>query len=641
MKMKGRLWEPFRIGRMELRNRVVMPPMVTCYASDDGYITERTKNYYEARARNGVALIIVEATYIHRRGWAFPNQLGISDDKFIPGMSGLAQAVHRHGAKIAIQLHHGGREGNSKLNGMQPVAPSPLPGLAGEIPEELTTGEIAKIVTFFAEAARRAQKAGFDGVELHGAHGYLIDQFLSPASNKRQDSYGGDLRNRARFLVEVTQAVKTAVGVDYPVWVRMDGKEYGVEEGITLEDAQETARMAQSAGVDAIHVSAWGPQAPQNLTNATFTPAVLEELTAGIKKVVTVPVIAVGKITPEAGERILEEGKADLIAIGKALLADPEFPSKVASGRLEDIAPCIGCMECRDDLRNPEVVGIRCQVNAALGREEESKIVPAEKPRKVLVVGGGPAGMETARVATLRGHRVTLWEKESGLGGQLISAAIPPHKDRIATLTKYLQTQMKKLDVKVELNKEATAAMIEEFKPEVVILATGIIPLTPEIPGMDKAHVVQAGDVMEGKVEVGDRVVVIGGEMVGCETAEFLVEKGKKVTVTRRSPEMALGVGRSLRAFFLGRLSEKGVTLLPEIKYNEVTSEGLVVTTREGEKKTIEADTIVLAAGSIPDQKLYQDIKDRVAEVHCIGDCVAPRKIREAITEGYRIGLEI
>ena len=641
IKMKGRLWEPFRIRRMELRNRIVMPPMVTRYASDDGCVTERTKNYYEARARSGVALIIVEATYIHRRGWAFANQLGISDDKFIPSMSELVQAVHRHGAKIAIQLHHGGREGNSKLSGMQPVSASPLPGLVGEVPKELTVDEIAEIIEAFAQAAIRAKKAGFDGVELHGAHGYLINQFLSPASNKRQDSYGGDARNRARFMVEVIRAVREVVGEDYPLWVRMDGKEYGIEEGITLADAQETARMAQSAGVDAIHVSAWGPKAPNNLTTATFTPAVLEELAEGIKKVVTVPVIAVGRITPEAGERLLEEGKADLIAIGKALLTDPEFPSKVASNRLEDITPCIVCMGCRDDIRNPDVVGIRCSVNAALGKEVESKIVPAKKPRRVLVIGGGPAGMEAARVAALRGHQVTLWEKEARLGGQLIQAAIAPHKDRIAALTKYLQTQLKKLNVEADLNKEATAAMIEQFKPEVVILATGVKPLTPEIPGMAMAHVVQAGDVLEGKVEVGNRVIVLGGEMVGCEAAEFLAEKGKKVTVTRRSPEMALGVGHNLRAFFLGRLSEKGVTLLPEIRYNEVTPGGLVVTTKEGEKKTIEADTIVLAAGSIPDQKLYQDIKGRVAEVHCVGDCVAPRKIRDAITEGYRIGSEI
>jgi NADPH-dependent 2,4-dienoyl-CoA reductase/sulfur reductase-like enzyme len=513
--------------------------------------------------------------------------------------------------------------------------------MAGEIPKELTTDEIAEIVSFYAQAALRAKKAGFDGVEMHGAHGYLIDQFLSPASNKRRDSYGGNLPKRARFLVEVIQAVKKAVGADYPVWVRMDGKEYGVEGGITLEDAQETARIAQNAGVDAIHVSAWGPKSPNNLTTSPYTPAVLEELAVGIKKVVTVPVITVGKITPEAGERILEEGKADLIAIGRPLLADPEFANKVASGRLEDITPCIECMECRNDIRNFEVVGIRCSANATLGREEESKIIPARKPRKVLIVGGGPAGMEAARVTALRGHQVTLWEKESRLGGQLIPAAVPPHKDRIDALNQYLQTQMGKCNVKTELNKGATAATIDEFKPEVVILATGVNPLIPEIPGMGKAHVVQATDVLEGKVAVGNKVVIIGGETVGCETAEFLAEKGKKVTVARRGSKMALGVGLILRPFFLSRLSEKGVTLLPEIRYNEVTSDGLVVTTKEGEKKTIEADTIVLAAGATPDQKLYEDIKGRVAEVHCIGDCIAPRKIREAITEGYRIGSEI
>jgi 2,4-dienoyl-CoA reductase-like NADH-dependent reductase (Old Yellow Enzyme family)/thioredoxin reductase len=639
--MKGRLWQPFRIGQMELRNRIVMPPMVTRYGSEDGYVTERTRNYYEARARGGASLLIVEATYIHPQGWAFENQLGISDDKFLPGMSELVQVVHRHGAKIAVQLHHGGREAKSTLSGIQPVAPSPLAGMPGEIPRELTVDEIAEIVTLFARAALRARKAGFDGVELHGAHSYLIDQFLSPSSNKRRDGYGGGLRNRTRFLVEVIKVVRDAVGEGYPVWCRINGKEYGKEEGTTLEDAQETARMAQSAGCDAIHVSAYGPKTPTNLTSATFTPAVIEDIAAGIKQAVTVPVIAVGRITPEAGERLLAEGKADLIAIGKALLADPELPNKVVSGRLADINPCIVCMECRDDLRLPEVVGIRCSVNAALGKEKAYEIVPARKSRKVLVVGGGPAGMEAARVAALRGHEVTLWEKEPRLGGQLVQAAIAPHKDRIAPLTAYLQTQMKKLGVKVELRKEATVAMIEEFKPEVVILANGVRPLVPEIPGVDQAHIVQAGDVLESKVEVGNRVVVIGGELVGCETAEFLADKKKKVTVMRRGPEMALAVGASLRNFFLSRLLEKGVTLLTEIKYGEIVPGGIVVTTKEGEKKTVEADTVVLAAGSLPDTKLYQDLKGKVPEIHCAGDCVAPRTIRDAIAEGYRLGLEI
>jgi NADPH-dependent 2,4-dienoyl-CoA reductase/sulfur reductase-like enzyme len=323
-------------------------------------------------------------------------------------------------------------------------------------------------------------------------------------------------------MVEVIGAVRKAVGADYPVWVRMDGREYGIDGGITLEDARETARIAQDAGVDAIHVSAWGPKAPNNLTTATFTTAVLEEPAANIKKAVDVPVIAVGKITPEAGERLLIEGKADLIAFGKALLADADYVSKAATDRLGDITPCIDCMECRNDIRLPEMVGIRCSVNAILGREKEFKIAPAAQTKKILVIGGGPAGMEAARVAAMRGHRV-----------QLVQAAIPPHKARIAPLTIYLQTQLEKHGVKVELNRTATAQLIEEAQADVVVLATGVRPSIPDIPGMDQACVVQAGDILEGKATAGDSVAIIGGELVGCETAEFLAAEGKKVTVLR------------------------------------------------------------------------------------------------------------
>ena len=649
--MEGRIWKPFRIGEMELKNRIVIPPMVTQYASKEGYVTEPIKNYYEARARGGAALIIVEGSFVHSRGQGLINLLNISDDKCISGMSELVQVIHRHRTKAALQIYHCGRKTTSELIGMQSVAPSPLacPNLGnnveGEVPKELTIDEIAEIIACFAKAALRVKRAGFDGVEIHGAHGYLIDQFLSRSTNKRQDSYGGSLPNRARFLIEIIKAVREVVGKSYPVWCRINGKLYD-EEGTSLEEAQQTARMAQEAGADAIHVSAFGSGSPIFSTSPTFVPAVIVDLVAGIKKTVTIPVIASGKITPEAGEKLLEEDKADLISIGRAFIADPELISKVASGKLEDIAPCIDCCGCLDDIMStiagstvPAVVGIRCRVNAALRKED--KIIPAKRPRKVLIIGGGPAGMETARVAALRGHKVTLWEKEARLGGQLNQAVIPPHKHRIGLLTKYLQTQLQKLGVNVKLNKAATTAMIEEFKPDVVILATGIKPLVPEIPGLDKAHVVQAGDVLEDKAEVGDRVIVIGGELVGCETAEFLVDKGKKVTVMRRGPEMALGVGVMYRTSFLNRLLEKGVALLTGIRYDEVIPKGLAFTTKEGEKKTIEADTIVLAAGSIPDKKLYEEIKGKVPEVYLAGDCVELQTIREAIADGYRIGLEI
>ena len=326
--------------------------------------------------------------------------------------------------------------------------------------------------------------------------------------------------------------------------------------------------------------------------------------------------------------------------MGRALLADPELPNKVASDRLEDITPCINCFGCRDDLWT-NVLGIRCHVNATLGREAETKIIPSEKPGKVLVVGGGPAGMEAARVAAIRGHRVTLCEKASHLGGQLIQAATPPHKDSLGFLINYFQTQLRKLNVKVELNKKTTSAMVEEPNPDVLVIATGLNPFIPEIPGIDKAHVVQAGDVLEGKVEAGSQVVVIGGEMVGCETAEFLAEKGKKVTVTRRGPEMITKMGPSLKNFFLDRLQQKGVTLLTGVTYNQVTPEGLVITTREGKRETITADTIVLAAGSISNSQLYQELKGKMPEIHLAGDSVKPGTIRDAIADGFRIASQI
>ncbi len=648
--MQSRLWEPFRIGQMELRNRIVMPPMGTNYAGEEGYVTERLKSYYEARARGGAGLIIIENTNIHPAGRTVSNHLEISDDKFIAGLSELVDRIHQHGAKAAIQIGHGGRRASSRVTGVQPVAPSAISGMhpmaypasrrATEVPRVLTIEEIADIITVFTKAAERAKKAGFDGVEIHGAHGYLLSQFLSRSSNKRNDIYGGNQKNRARFLCEVIASAREALGNDFPVWCRINGKEFGVEEGTTLEEAQETARLAQEAGAMAIHLTAFGPMRPEFLTTPTFVPAVLADLAEGLKKAVTIPVIAVGRITPEAGEKMLEEGKADLISIGKGLIADPDLPNKIAAGNLEDIRPCIICINCLDDTYSLDVKGIRCQVNAAMGWEGELPVTPAGRRKKVLVVGGGPAGMEAARVAALRGHRVTIWEARSQLGGQLNKASVPPHKDRIGTLVEYFQIQLKKLDVRVELNKKATAAEIEKFAPEALVLATGAEPVVPKIPGLDSVHTVQAVDVLEGKEQVGNRIVVIGGGLVGCETAEFLVEKGKSVTVVEILPELATAVGPSLRTSLLDRLKEKGVALLTSVRCEEVTPGGMVIATEEGERKTIGFDSIVLAVGACPNSKLGEEIKDKLPEIYQVGDCVEPRKIRDATGEGYRAGLQ-
>ena len=557
--MGSQLWQPFRIGRMELKNRIVMPPMGTKHASKEGYVTSHVKDYFEARAEGGCGLIIVEATLVDPAGRAYENLLEITDDKFIPGLGELVAVIHRHGAKAAIQLQHCGRLAKSKLCGRQPVAPSPIAAPGGEMPRELTADEIKKIVNAFAAAAGRAKRAGFDAVEIHGAHGYLIDQFLSPASNKRKDDYGGRVRNRSRLLVETIRAVKEIVGKDYPVWCRINAAEIGTEGGITLEDSKETARLAEEAGSDAIHVSAHGPKAQQHQQTLKPVAGVFADFGRAIKEIVKVPVILVGRITPEAGEMIVSQGKADLVAIGKALFTDPEIANKVAEGRVEDIKPCILCMACRDDLFGKWGGMVRCQVNPAMGREAEFRIVRAATPKKVLILGGGPAGMEAARVAALRGHHVTLWEKSPTIGGQLNYAIVPPYKNGIEPLIRYFETQMRKLGVKVEVGKNPTAAMVKQFQPDAVVAATGAVPIVPEWVKRD--NVITALEVLGGYREIKERVIVAGGGRIGCEVAEFLAQKYRDVTILEVLEEIGSDIGPSLRPTVVGRLKTAGVQI--------------------------------------------------------------------------------
>jgi 2,4-dienoyl-CoA reductase-like NADH-dependent reductase (Old Yellow Enzyme family)/thioredoxin reductase len=634
------LCQPFQLGTMTLKNRIVMPPMVVSYATDDGFTTERTIAYYEARARGGAGLIIQEATYVHPLGQILGGEQGISDDKFIPKLRELTEAVHKHGAKIAVQLIHGGR--NAYLpDGTQPVGPSPIPSPGKNKPRELTSAEIAGIVRCFADAAVRAQQAGYDGIEIHGAHGYLIDQFISPASNHRKDKYGGTVENRARLLVEIIEVVKEAVGRNFPVWCRMNGKEYGITGGETLADARKVARLAEKAGAIAIHVSAGGPDNPTNVTTPTFVPAVIADLAAGIKTAVKVPVIAVGRMTPESAEELLTGGKADLIAFGRALLADPELPNKICEGKPEAIRPCILCFRCREDLLSKPARGVGCGVNTATGHEAPFRITKARKSKKVLVVGGGPAGLEAARVAALRGHQVSLWEKEPELGGQLRAASIAPHKDRIWSILPYYVNEMKQAGVKVKSGTAVTAAKIKQFAPDAVVIATGSTPLVPEIPGLEKAQPVQAIDVLLGKARTGENVAVIGGELVASEVAETLAAQGKKVTMLRRGPEMAQKVNPVLKDALLERLRQAHINMLTGVTYEKATDKSLIITTKEGQKKTIKADTIVLATGAVSEKVLYDEIKDSIAETYLIGDSVSPRNLRDAIDEGYKAGLKI
>lgn len=640
-----KILEPGRIGQMETRNRIVMPPMVTNMGTRDGFITQRIEDHYEARARGGVGLIIVECACVdYPVGKNYVHQIAIDDDKFLAGLSELAQVIKKHGAKAAIQLHHAGAAGHPYITGHQTVAPSAVTRPGCEPPRELTISEIENLVTCFARAAVRAKKAGFDGVEIHAAHGYLLAEFLSSCWNKRQDIYGGELRNRARLLLQVLKGIREQVGGDYSVWCRVNGREYGMENGITIGETQELAPMLQDAGADAVHVSGVGliTSVYAYIQRAPMCdlPGLLLPLAEAVKKVVSIPVIAVGRITPEIGERVVREGKADFIAMGRGLLADPEVPNKLASGRLDDIRPCIACNVCLDKYM-PSETGVQCVVNSAVGKGGKYSISKAEKIKKVLIAGGGPAGLETARVAALRGHEVVLYEGEPRLGGQALLAAMPPYKEKIQEFTNYLVGQVMKLGVKIELGKKVDQALVKDTKPDVVVVATGARPFIPAIPGVNRDNVATAQDVLTEKVRVGDRVVFIGGGQIGAEVAEFLAEKGKKVTLTTLEEEIAFDLAISVRVRLVRRLEDKDVTMLTGVKYEQLTHKGLIIITKEGDKRTIEADTIVLATGVRRDTDLVRVLQGEGIEIHLAGDCLEPRGIKGAIEDGFCVARTI
>ncbi len=465
-----KLFEPIRINKMEIKNRWAMAPMGTglCVGME-GYVSERVKDYYEARARGGAGLIILEVVTIDwETGRNTDAVMSIDDDKFISGQTELAKAVRKHGAKIAMQLYHSGNE--ARIPG-EKLAPSAVSHRTGT-PRELTKDKIRWLVSRFADAAERAKQAGYDGVELHGAHRYVIAEFLSPETNKRRDEYGGDVVRRARFLVEILRAIREKVGPDFPLWIRMNAREDGIENGLTLEDGRQIARMAQEAGADAIDVSAWGNDAPGK------KPGDILHLAKAIKQAVTVPVMAVGgRMTPEVAEQALREEMVDIAMIGRGLITDPEYVNKVAEGRAEDIRPCISCWEC---IPKEHFVGtgrweqkesIRCTVNADMGHEGEYEIKPAERPLRIVVIGGGLAGMEAARAATLRGHHVTLFEASSELSKLLPSAAEAAGR-YIGKLNRYLARQIVKLSVDIRLSAQVSADLILPLKPDRIILAT-------------------------------------------------------------------------------------------------------------------------------------------------------------------------
>ena len=640
-----KLFEPIRIGKIELKNRIVMPALNTKLGTEWGAMSDRMIDYYAERAKGGVGLIIIENTCIDWPvGKAGTNPIRADEWKFIQGLHDLAEAVHVYGAKIATQLHHAGRQGSSltSADGQQLVAPSAIPCLptGAEMPRELTLEEIEAMIGKYVFAATITKAAGFDAVEVHGAHGYLISQFMSPYTNKREDEYGRDFEGRMRFPLRIIEGIKIATGYDFPIIFRISADEY-IDGGLTLEDNKLIAQRLELAGIDALNVSAGIYESPPWFSRIFPTmgmPAGCNvPLAQEIKKVVKIPVIVAGKLgDPVLAEKVLKEGKTDLIAMGRALLADPELPQKANEGRLEDIRPCIYCNEaCAGNVSRMWRIG--CVVNPALGREREYRIEHATKSKRVFVVGGGPAGMEAARIASLRGHKVTLYEKEKVLGGQLSAASAPEFKQPIRDFMEYLKTQMKKQRVKIELGKKVTPASIKNAKPDVVIIATGATHCIPDIPGADRDNVATATEILLGRKKAGKKAVIIGGGVVGSELAWFLAEQGKQATIVEMLGAVAMDMNMFSRLYLLDKLGELGVNMAVDTTARRITDKGVVAIDAEGKEQVIEADTVILAAGFKSNNPLEEELKGMVPEVYAIGDCVKPGKIWGAIDSASRI----
>ena len=687
-----KLLEPGRIGSLSIKNRILKTGSSPgFYPWEDGYIQQEAIDIYEALAKGGAGIVTIGAAPLGvppGRGYA------LDDDKYLPRLTKLADIVQKY-CPILLQTFHLGPMLPPFLadSGLEPLAASSLTKSELPLPHlhpcrELTVAEIEGIVEAFGDQVNRVKRAGFQGVELNAGCNHLLNSFLSRAWNKRQDAYGvGSLESRAKIVVDIIKEVKRLNGQDFAIIALINGAEPGLDNGITPEECQGIAKILEAAGADAIHVRIEfynRPKDPSKRDSTQFpdialypeTPFPLDAKEVdvsrhgfggwvppaiAVKKAVSIPVITVGRLTPEIGENLLRRGAVDFISFNRPLLADHELPNKIAEGRMEDIRPCTGCTTCfnNNEKGNPPL----CQVNAAQGKEKEYEIKPAKTKKKVMVVGGGPAGMEAAMVATLRGHKVILYEKERKLGGSMLLAALVKGFDRenILGLVDYYKIQVTKLGVDIRLGQAVNRSVVEEVKPDVLIIAAGGLHNIPDIPGIDRHNVV-TGKVLHRRLKgflrffgprflrwltkfwmpVGKRVVIIGGSIQGCQTAEFLVERGRRVTIVDTAEEIGNGLLETfIKPHLLNWLDIKGVAMLPGVKYEEITNKGLTVTTKEGKKQTIEADTIVTSLPLQPNTELSKSLESIVPEIYNIGDCKEPHLTVDAIADGARIARAI
>jgi 2,4-dienoyl-CoA reductase-like NADH-dependent reductase (Old Yellow Enzyme family)/thioredoxin reductase len=652
MKTLQNLLQPICIRNLEISNRVIMPPMGTSLGNPDATVSEANIAYIKRRAQSGAGLIITEITAVHPAGHISPRSLGVWDDKFISGFSKLAQTVHSQGAKIAMQLHHCGRESYLKQKNKQAIGPSAIPsfifGFLGA-PREMTLEEVEETIVAYGTAALRAKKAGFDAVELHGAHGYLLMQFLSAHSNQRTDKYGGDFRGRARFMIECLKAVRKNVGEDFPVSIRVSGEEC-VKNGYTISDMQTIIPDLVAAGADIINVSFGTHGNPDVNTDTPNASAPVEygqgfkaPLARKIKEVTNVPVISVGRYTdPFVMDEVIARGDADMIAVARQHLADPDFLKNAIAGHPEKTFECLACNQGCIERLSIEQLPIRCAINPQTGQELIYPEKPAKISRKVWVVGAGPAGLTAASEAARLGHLVALFERKKQTGGNVLYAAKAPHKEVYARYIKTLTAKCARQGVEIKIGTDVTEDMIEKAKPDVVILAIGADKTACPAEGINSSVVCDAWQILDGEVAPKDHVLVIGGGLVGMETADYLREKGiKDITVVEMLPTSPVLPQAAHGQMLHRRLRAAGIKLMFSTTVKQI-EKGAVIVTKKGEDQRLEPiHQVIVAIGVTPRNELKEMLAKKGIRHFIVGDASAPRRIIEATTEGAKAAWDI
>lgn len=640
MKFKS-MFTPIQIGPITVPNRFVVSPMGNNFANTNGSMSDRSLNYYNKRAQGGFGLITFEATVVYKEAKGGPRKPCLFDDSTIDSFKRVIDACHESGAKISIQLQHAGPEGNAGVAGYPLKSASSIPSALGrDIPETMSTEEIYKLIEAYGDAALRAKKAGADAVEVHCAHGYLINSFISPRANKRVDEFGGNFENRMRLPRLVIENIRKKVGNSMAIICRINSSDE-VAGGLDIHDSSVIAAYLEDCGVDALHVSRavhlkdeymWAP----TVVHAGFNA----ELVTEIKKAVNIPVIIVGRFTePHYAEILVREGRCDLVAFGRQSLADPETPNKAKEGRLDDLIPCIACLQgCVRNMYKGDP--ITCLVNPLLGREDELKIVDTNK--KVIVVGGGVGGMLAAWVCAKRGHYVNLYESSNTLGGQMRLASYPPGKGDITNMVRSYINKCEKYGVKINLNTEVTPELIKNENPDAVVIATGAKPLVLPIKGINDSGLVHAVDVLEGNEVCGKKVLVVGGGMVGSETAAFLGELGHDVSVVELRDEIGADVISEHRKYLMKDFEEYKIKTITGAKVARFFEGGVSYSVTDGMEQSIEGfDTVVLAMGSRNYDPLSEEVKKILEDVYVVGDAVKARRALDATAEALEVALSI